>query len=240
MRQLFFLLVVGFSVFATSAPFAGSYEDGAVALKSGDYATALQIWKPLAEKGDVRAQIYVGRMYQHGWGVARNYKEAVNWYQLAVKQGDELAEKMLAWMFDSGSSAFADGDYVTALRIWKPLAEKGYPKAQDSLAGMYKEGLGVAQDHKKALKWYRLAAEQGYAGGQYGLALMYRQGVGVPQSYVHAHMWFNVAAVSGGGVFGKIMRVERQAISEKMTAAQIERAQEMAIKCQESNYEDCD
>ncbi|GBF27594.1 hypothetical protein MnTg02_02648 [bacterium MnTg02] len=37
-------------------PFAGPGEDGARAFKRGDYATALRLWRPLAEQGDAYAQ----------------------------------------------------------------------------------------------------------------------------------------------------------------------------------------
>ena len=68
-----------------------------------------------------------------------------------------------------GLNAYNKGDYATALREWKPLAEQGNADAQFNLGQMYRRGDGVPQDHKTAVKWYRLAAEQGYAFAQYNL-----------------------------------------------------------------------
>ena len=61
--------------------------------------------------------------------------------------------------FGKGLAAAERGDYVTALREWRPLAEQGHAKAQFNLGVMYKKGMGVAQDYSQAAKWYRRAAE---------------------------------------------------------------------------------
>jgi TPR repeat protein len=51
-------------------------------------------------------------------------------------------------------AAVAAGDYATALRLMRPLAEQGYAYAQTSLGAMYAEGKGVPQDYAAALSWY--------------------------------------------------------------------------------------
>ena len=63
--------------------------------------------------------------------------------------------------FDAGYRAYQSGDYETALREWKPLAEQGDAVAQNNFGFMYSEGLGVPQDYMESWKWYRKAAEQG-------------------------------------------------------------------------------
>ncbi len=46
-----------------------------------------------------------------------------------------------AWAgFDEGLAAYSRGDYKTALREWRPLAEQGYASAQAILGVMYSEG----------------------------------------------------------------------------------------------------
>ena len=74
--------------------------------------------------------------------------------------------------FLKGWDAYNKGDYATALREWKPLAEQGDASAQSLVGSMYNEGLGVPQDDKTAVKWYRLAAEQGFAAAQASLGVM--------------------------------------------------------------------
>ena len=80
-----------------------------------------------------------------------------------------------------GLAAWNSGDYATALRELKPLAEQGDAYAQNNLGSMYEFGHGVPQDNKTAVKWYRLAAEQGHPVPQFNLGVMYREGRGVPQ-----------------------------------------------------------
>jgi TPR repeat protein len=53
----------------------------------GDYATALKLWTPLAEQGDVEAQNNLGTMYANGQGVPQDYATAANWYGRAAGQG---------------------------------------------------------------------------------------------------------------------------------------------------------
>ena len=54
----------------------GNYADGVEAYNRGDYATALQEFRPLAEQGDVKAQFNLGFMYDNGKGVPENDAEA--------------------------------------------------------------------------------------------------------------------------------------------------------------------
>jgi TPR repeat protein len=74
--------------------------------------------------------------------------------------------------FQKGLTAAQSGDFATALREWKPLAELGDARAQSMLGWMYDVGQGVSQDYKTAVKWYRLAAEQGDADAQHNLNIL--------------------------------------------------------------------
>ncbi len=71
--------------------------------------------------------------------------------------------------YQEGCDAYERGDYETALKEFRPLADQGDPLAQATLGLMYAEGEGVAQDYQEAVRWYRLAAEQGHASGQFSL-----------------------------------------------------------------------
>ena len=125
--------------------------------------------------------------------------------------------------FDEGLAAYERGDYATALRELRPLAEQD-AAAQFLLGLMYDEGRGVSQDYAEAAKWYRFAAEQGDADGQNLLGAAYANGKGVPQDYVQSHMWLNLSAAQGL----ETARNERDIIAERMTPAQIAEAQRLA------------
>ena len=77
--------------------------------------------------------------------------------------------------FQKGLDAVQRGDYTTALREWKPLAEQGVAFAQYNLGVMYANGQGVPQNYKTAVKWYRLAAEQGLANAQSNLEILQKK-----------------------------------------------------------------
>ena len=62
--------------------------------------------------------------------------------------------------FQQAVTAYETGNYSEALRLWKPLAEQGYPEAQYILGTMYHDGEGVAPSSIKAAEWYRKAAAQ--------------------------------------------------------------------------------
>jgi len=123
-----------------------------------------------------------------------------------------------------GAGAYNRGDYATALKEFRPLAERGNTLSQYLLGVMYYEGRGVPQDYKEAVKWFRKAAEQGDPGAQFSLGLMYADGNGVPKNYVSAHMWLNLAAAKGHKEAVKM----RDNLEKRMTRSQIAEAQRMA------------
>ena len=61
----------------------------------------------------------------------------------------------------AGEKALDKGDYATALKEWRPLAEQGIARAQSNLGSMYEYGEGVPQDDVQARMWLNLAAAQG-------------------------------------------------------------------------------
>ena len=139
---------------------------------------------------------------------------------------------MAQWTpFEDGLAAYERGNYATALRLFRPLAEQGNAAYQFALGGMYYEGQGVPQDYAEAVKWFRLAAEQGEAAAQGILGVMHKHGQGVPQDHMLAHMWLNLA-VSRFSASDKEKRDAaidmRNIEASKMTPEQIAEAQRLA------------
>ncbi len=134
------------------------------------------------------------------------------------------AVPVAAGTFDDAEAAYARGDYETAERLFRPLAEQGHVWAQYGLGVMYANGQGVPQDYAEAAKWFRRAAEQGFAKAQFNLGLMYGKGKGVPKDYVLAHMWVNFAAAQEHEKAKKL----RDGLAKRMTSEQIAEAQRLA------------
>jgi len=126
--------------------------------------------------------------------------------------------------FEDGVAAYERGEYATALKLLRPLAEQGVAEAQYKLGDMYDNGLGVPQDETEAVKWFRKAAEQDYGLAQFQLGIRYLVGRGVPQDYVLAHMWLNIAAAPGD----ETAEYARDNAAKLMTPDQIAEAQRVA------------
>jgi TPR repeat protein len=136
--------------------------------------------------------------------------------------------------------AYDRGDYTQAARLYRPFADQGIASAQFSLGVMYARGQGVPQDYQAALKWFHRASEQGHASAQDNLGLMYERGRGTRQDFVLAHMWSSVAAAALNGEDGKVAVKRRDYVASQMTASQIERAQEIARRCQDTKFKECE
>ncbi len=100
---------------------------------------------------------------------------------------------------DAANAAFQKADYATALRMAKPLAEEGDPRAEALLGQMYYRGRGVGQDDREAATWFRRAADKGDPTAQFFLGGMYSEGRGVPQDFKESSKWYERAAVQGDG-----------------------------------------
>ncbi len=86
---------------------------------------------------------------------------------------------------------------MTALRLWRSLADRGDADAQYNLGVMYNNGDGVPRDYAEAMKWHRKAADQGNGNAQFHLGFMYDHGRGMPQSSAEAAKWYRLAANQG-------------------------------------------
>jgi TPR repeat protein len=123
------------------------------------FELALQPCTAAAEQGNAEAQGNLGSMYEEGWGVAQDYREAVRWYRAAAEQGDKSAQSSLGLMYEKGWGV--PQHYTEAVRWYRAAAEQGNFLAQFYLGKMYEQGWGVAQNFVQAHVWYNLAAANG-------------------------------------------------------------------------------
>lgn len=175
---------------------AGAYGEGHAAFEAGEFADAKEIWRPLAEEGDVRAQYGLGVLYERGPdGVRRNYAAAARWYAEAARQGHPGAQNNLGLLHAQGRGV--DIDPRRAAELWGLAAEAGHLVAQYNLGLAYYRGEGLARDNDAALRWFRSAARGGLADGKYAIAQMYRLGVVVEEDEATALAWYERAADIG-------------------------------------------
>jgi TPR repeat protein len=162
--RLLKLLLILFASAVSGPAVAGSFEDAFAAYNKGDYATTLNLLRPLAEQGHVRAQYNLGLMYNNGQGVRQDYAAAMSWYRKAAEQGHVAAQTNLGVMYDNGQGV--PQDYAAAMSWWRKAAEQGHASAQYNLALMYLKGHGVPQDYVQAHLWLDLAASRYLANEQ--------------------------------------------------------------------------
>ena len=141
----------------------GALEQGLDAYHQGDYAKALELWRPLADKGDADAQYRLGSLYAEGKGVEQNDATALVWYQRAAEQGNALAQYNVGASYVAGLG-IAKSD-VDAVKWFRRAADQGMPFAQLNLGLMYAAGHGVPYDSVEAMKWLQLALFGLPAGG---------------------------------------------------------------------------
>ena len=153
------LAVLALSLSLTGSLFADEDSDviaAQAAFGKGDYATALRLLRPLAEKGDAEMQAVLGAMYGKGLGVRRDYTEAIKWYRKAAEQGNASAQNNLGAIYDRGQGV--PQDYTEAIKWYRKAAEQGVVVVQFNLGVLYDNGEVVPQDFVQAHKWYNLAA----------------------------------------------------------------------------------
>jgi TPR repeat protein len=95
--------------------------------------------------------------------------------------------------FNDGWVAYTSGDFKTASKQWRLLAEKGDAKSQTNLGILYFNGKGVLKDYKQAVRLFKMAGDQGEAEAQFILGKIYIEGDGVPRSLRNAKYWINLA-----------------------------------------------
>jgi uncharacterized protein len=152
-------LVAALSLPAT----AGPLEDGVEAYRAKEYAKAVDLWQPLAEKGNPTAQYRLGTLYAEGKGVAQNDATAFMWMQRAATQGNADAQYGVGASYIEGVGVKKDA--AEGAKWFLRAANQGMAYAQLNLGLLYASGTGVPQDNVEALKWLDLALFALPAGG---------------------------------------------------------------------------
>ena len=111
-----------------------------------------------ANSGDAAAQVLVGESYASGNGVARDLKQAADWYRKAAGQGSIAGELHLAVLYRDGGKGFPR-DMAQAAAWYRKAAEQGDPGAQGTLGVLYSMGQGVPHNDVEAYYWLDLAAQ---------------------------------------------------------------------------------
>ncbi|WP_299976920.1 tetratricopeptide repeat protein [uncultured Pseudoteredinibacter sp.] len=124
-----------------------------------DYSQALDILKKAAATGNADAQFNYATMFEKGWGVSINMKEAVNWFTKAAKQDHIGAQNKLALAYRDGTGV--KKNQKEALRWFAMAASQNNPLALYEMANAFEEGKLRPAKQGTAYMLFNLAAAAG-------------------------------------------------------------------------------
>jgi len=146
------------------------------ALAGGNFAAAAEKLVPLAESGNVPAQLALGQILRNPANPQRSVDEAYRWFSKAAERDSPDAKFWLGLMHLRGESVPRDTEQ--AMTLWRAAAEGGSSLAQGALARALFVGSGTPKDAHEAVRWARMGAERGNALAQSVLAQAYLKGEG--------------------------------------------------------------
>lgn len=135
------LLITASICTLATPPIAQSFDDGVKAADAGNYDLALEIWKPLAQNGNAKAQANLGVLLAIGMGVQQDTNAALHWLCQAIYQGDDSAQLSIGTLLREGHLVPRDDE---AAAYWfLQAAQQGNAIAQASYADLVQTGLSV-------------------------------------------------------------------------------------------------
>jgi hypothetical protein len=126
------------------------------AYQERNFSKALQLARPLAEQGDVRARTVLGLVHLNPRSMLKDEAQAAHWFRLAAENGDPQAQFQLGNMYSQGTGV--PQDHAEAVKWYTLSAEQGDPQGQYNLGLWYATGEGGALDIVSAHMWFNLAA----------------------------------------------------------------------------------
>jgi len=151
--SVFLLMVFSFPIVS----FAGFFEKGKAAYDKKDYQKAFEMFTPLADNGDAKAQLWLGIMYANGKYVKKNDIEAVKWYRKAAEQLEAGAQNNLGVMYDKGRGVPQDN--VMAHMWWSLAASFDQTGEVRDLAVKNRDSVAKKMTPQQIAEAERLAGE---------------------------------------------------------------------------------
>lgn len=163
-------IAFAFAIVLTSCATTGSQT--IVNFDQGRYEGTAAGLAKLTSQGNLEAQTDLGYLYQYGITVPENEGRALQLFQQAAAQGYSRGLTLEGVLYVSGS--VIPHDYPLAINLFKTAAAAGDLQAQENLARMYSEGLGVEKDDSRMLAldaqsaWSKDSLWVGYERAIYG------------------------------------------------------------------------
>jgi len=193
--SMFILVFLGIFTITANANFE---EEAAKAYKENRFSDMVSILESAANKGDVKAQNMLGKIYRDGHekiNITKNLGIAHDWFLKAAKQGSshDMIELSLLYFYQPSIKNISEGE-----RWMLRAAELGQPHAQYNLSQLYFSGLEtIKKNREKAFHWGLKAANQSHVEAMVGVSSAYSYGWGVDKNLGAAYEWRLKAAQVG-------------------------------------------
>lgn len=143
-------------------------------------------WIDGISKSDWLSQLYAGRIYEFGAGVMPNSKKAIDFYDMASKNGSIRSNFFLGLIYMRVEEV---QDYEKSLYYFKKAEELGFPEAAGRIGLIYFDGLGQEQNYNQAFFWHSKGAKMNDIYSQSQVAYLYYHGLGVEKNVDSALYW---------------------------------------------------
>ena len=150
---------------------------------------------PMADSGNVQAQIALAEAHFYGRGTPTNRIEAIRWYRRAAEAGESSAQASLGLCLLRGWGC--EKSPVEAVSWYVAAAEQGDLAAMTDLAFCHLHGMGVAKNPATGFSWAMRAAERGHAPAQTLVGECYLTGHCVERDLERAQTWLFRATRKG-------------------------------------------
>lgn len=124
----------------------------------------------------------------------KDYEKGMTLLHKSADKGNPAAMNYIGIAYKNGNGVTKNLD--EALK-WYDKGSRGLLHSSRNIAGIYFDGDGVSQDHKKAMAYYRKSAAKGDTHSMIKIAYLNKEGLGTEENLDEAMKWYKKAADRG-------------------------------------------
>ncbi len=147
----------------------------------------IDLYRYLAERGNIYAQVKMGYFYLHGKGVQSNRNQAIQYFKEAAQVEYSDAQKALGLLY------YDSKDYQQSVYWFQLAAWQGDNEAQLKLANLLLSGKGIPKDVEEGIKWLQKSAAQANVSAQFQLGELYQAGILTTRDLIQSLIWYKIA-----------------------------------------------
>lgn len=151
--------------------------------------------RSILEQALARAKYKMGFFYKRGLIVAKDTEKAIQYLEMAVKEGQSDAQNELAACCELGDGM--KQDMKRAIELYTLSSNQKNALGQYNLGRCYENGIGIKKNVEMAFKLYKASADKNNKLGLHSLGVCYENGVGVAIDLFKALEFYVLAAKEG-------------------------------------------